>query len=93
MLFAMALIKCHECGTEMSNKAPVCPKCGAPKKRSRGRTIWLALLTVTVVVSKCSPHPVLISGANGCWNYSAEKSAGSVAVPGFAMARRTAWRR
>lgn len=26
----MALIKCHECGSLVSNKAWACPKCGAP---------------------------------------------------------------
>ena len=26
----MALIKCYECGAEISNKASCCPKCGAP---------------------------------------------------------------
>ena len=27
----MALIKCYECGKEISDKAPSCPHCGAPK--------------------------------------------------------------
>ena len=27
----MALIKCYECGKEISDKAPSCPQCGAPK--------------------------------------------------------------
>lgn len=26
----MALIKCSECGQEISDKAPACPKCGNP---------------------------------------------------------------
>jgi DNA-directed RNA polymerase subunit RPC12/RpoP len=26
----MALIKCSECGKEISDKAPACPSCGAP---------------------------------------------------------------
>lgn len=28
----MALIKCSECGTEISDQAPSCPKCGFPTK-------------------------------------------------------------
>lgn len=28
----MALIKCVECGTEMSDAAAACPKCGHPLK-------------------------------------------------------------
>jgi len=27
----MALIKCYECGKEISDKAPSCPQCGAPQ--------------------------------------------------------------
>lgn len=30
----MALIKCSECGTEVSDKASSCPKCGAPIAKS-----------------------------------------------------------
>lgn len=26
----MPLIRCPDCGTEMSDKAPACPKCGRP---------------------------------------------------------------
>lgn len=26
----MALIKCPDCGAEVSDQAPACPKCGAP---------------------------------------------------------------
>lgn len=26
----MALIKCSECGSDISEKASVCPKCGCP---------------------------------------------------------------
>lgn len=26
----MALVKCQECGKDVSDKAPVCPHCGAP---------------------------------------------------------------
>ena len=28
----MALIKCYECEKEISDKAPACPQCGAPKE-------------------------------------------------------------
>ena len=29
----MALIKCYECGKQISDAAPSCPGCGAPKKK------------------------------------------------------------
>jgi len=30
----MALIPCYECEKEISDKAPACPHCGAPKKKA-----------------------------------------------------------
>ena len=30
----MALINCHECGKQISDAAPSCPACGAPKRQS-----------------------------------------------------------
>jgi RNA polymerase subunit RPABC4/transcription elongation factor Spt4 len=32
----MALIKCKDCGTEISDAAAACPKCGAPVPRTIG---------------------------------------------------------
>jgi hypothetical protein len=54
----MALVKCEECGHDVSTQAETCPHCGAPqgnqaakpaepKKRSRGM-LYLILLTVAV---------------------------------------------
>lgn len=48
----MALMKCHECGSEISSEAKTCPKCGAePRKRTgifgwlfAGFTVWLAYM-------------------------------------------------
>lgn len=37
----MALIKCGECGVEMSNKADKCPKCGAPAKKRTSLFTWI----------------------------------------------------
>jgi hypothetical protein len=33
----MALIKCHECGNEVSDKAKTCPKCGATPKTTTNK--------------------------------------------------------
>lgn len=38
----MALIKCTECGTEVSDKAPACVKCGAPLALPQARTVVAA---------------------------------------------------
>ncbi len=37
----MALIKCKECGTEISKKAKECPKCGAPAKKKTSLFTWI----------------------------------------------------
>lgn len=39
----MALIKCKECGTEVSTKATVCPKCGAPASSGKIEALALGL--------------------------------------------------
>ena len=41
----MALIKCTECGQEISQKAASCPKCGAPPKKKTSLLTWI----ITVV--------------------------------------------
>lgn len=47
----MALIKCKECGNEISKKAKVCPKCGSPikKKVKYSQWVFIALFTLTGV--------------------------------------------
>jgi DNA-directed RNA polymerase subunit RPC12/RpoP len=44
----MAMIKCHECGGEVSDGASVCPKCGAKlvPKGTAIRVVGLFLLIV-----------------------------------------------
>ncbi|HCI3908997.1 TPA: zinc-ribbon domain-containing protein, partial [Pseudomonas aeruginosa] len=37
----MALIKCKECGAQVSNKAKACPSCGAKVPKSVGVIGWL----------------------------------------------------
>lgn len=37
----MALVKCKECGQEISQKAGSCPKCGAPIKKKTSVITWL----------------------------------------------------
>lgn len=40
----MALVKCKECGNEISKKAKSCPQCGAPQKRQTSKLTTLILL-------------------------------------------------
>ena len=44
----MALIKCHECGTEISSKATKCPKCGmVPKNRAN---IVVSVVSIVIMI-------------------------------------------
>jgi hypothetical protein len=40
----MAMIKCHECGQDISERANVCPKCGASNKNAQTEAIWVWVL-------------------------------------------------
>ena len=42
----MALIKCRECGSEISRKAIKCPKCGAPAAKKMFSTSGIVLLLI-----------------------------------------------
>jgi hypothetical protein len=54
----MALIKCKECGNQISSDATACPSCGKPvKKTSATASGCLAVIIVVVILSvmgKCS---------------------------------------
>ena len=45
----MALIKCKECGEEISKKADACPKCGAPRKQKTRPLAWFVLIILVVL--------------------------------------------
>lgn len=44
----MALVKCKECGTDVSTKATACPKCGA--KMQAGTSVWGVLKIILLLV-------------------------------------------
>jgi len=46
----MALIKCKECGNEVSTTAATCPKCGAKVKKKTGCLTWAVGCFVVLVV-------------------------------------------
>mgnify|MGYP001382673009 CR=1 FL=1 len=55
----MALVKCKECGSEVSTKADACPKCGAKVKKGMGcgslLVICLGVLIVVAIATPSSP--------------------------------------
>jgi hypothetical protein len=46
----MALIKCKECGNEVSTKAEACPKCGAKLKQKAGCGTILGVAILAVII-------------------------------------------
>lgn len=45
----MSLIKCKECGDQVSKKAKTCPHCGAELKKERKNIGWLSAIIIIVV--------------------------------------------
>jgi hypothetical protein len=52
----MALIKCKECGLEVSNKAKNCPKCGAPIPKTSIALLMVAAIFVIGYVFYMKPN-------------------------------------
>ena len=46
----MALIKCKECGKEISSKAKTCPNCAAPNKKPTSGCTWGCLILIIFLV-------------------------------------------
>lgn len=52
----MAIVKCKECGGELSTKADACPKCGAKQKRPSGcLKVVLILLLAIIALAIIAP--------------------------------------
>lgn len=66
----MALLKCHECGSDVSSTAATCPKCGARVRSTRnrirkaGRIVWyiLCALVLAIVFRACYSVGEVIQG-------------------------------
>jgi hypothetical protein len=46
----MALVKCKECGEQISTKAKNCPKCGAVVPKKTSMVTWIVLICIIVIV-------------------------------------------
>lgn len=53
----MALVKCHECGKELSTKADKCPHCGAKPKKKTSIIVWVFALLFGFVIFKAMSPP------------------------------------
>lgn len=58
----MTLVKCKECCAEISQKASICPKCGAPHKKPSGcltpTVIAITFIGAFVLLANTSERPV-----------------------------------
>lgn len=62
-LFIMAMVKCKECGKEVSTQAQKCPHCGVTKPAIKGRVITgkeiagaiIVFLIIGAVIKSISP--------------------------------------
>lgn len=50
----MSIIKCKECGAEVSDKAKVCPKCGAPTPKKTSILTWFAVFIFVLIIFSIS---------------------------------------
>lgn len=50
----MALIKCKECGKDVSDSAGKCPHCGAKVNKPIGKLGWALVIFTTFIVVQCS---------------------------------------
>lgn len=63
--FAMALIKCPECGNDVSDKAKKCPKCGYKLKRKIKNDKRKVVLVITAIVIFA-----VLCGVGGYYGYN-----------------------
>ncbi|MEI6177143.1 MAG: zinc-ribbon domain-containing protein, partial [Verrucomicrobiota bacterium] len=61
----MALIKCKECGKEISTSAKACPSCGAPlKKRAGCGCLAVGLLAILIIGMAGTSHKQSLATSN-----------------------------
>ena len=60
----MALMKCKECGEDVSSKAKTCPKCGAKVPKKTSLLTWLVLVFIIFVVYAANQSPTSTGGSS-----------------------------
>lgn len=78
----MALVKCKECGEDVSTSAKACPKCGAPPPKGTSLGAWFVLFLIiygVYAVSKDSPTSASSSAARSSASSSSSSTSRVVA--------------
>lgn len=77
----MALVKCKECGSEVSTKAKVCPKCGAKAPKKTSLFTWLVAVILAMVMFNAftsdPSSPPTSSASSGTSSSNSETSSSS----------------
>lgn len=60
----MALVKCKECGEEVSTKAKACPKCGAKAPKKTSLFTWLVVAFIVVAIFVANQTPTSTNSSN-----------------------------
>ncbi|WP_417522269.1 zinc ribbon domain-containing protein [Marinobacter sp.] len=82
----MALVKCKECGSEVSSKAKACPKCGAKAPKKTSLFTWFVLVVIVVsAFNIIGSDPASTSRTSA----SANSGAGSSSIAGESEATST----
>lgn len=76
----MALVKCKECGEQISTSAKSCPKCGAKPPRKTSLFTWIALFIIILAgytASQISSTSTSSAGGQSSQSRSSSASSGS----------------
>lgn len=79
----MALVKCKECGAQVSSEAKACPQCGAAPPKRTSTLTWLVLGFIVLVVIGSMTKPDRSS--------SGSSSTSSAAVPDDSETKEFLW--
>jgi hypothetical protein len=88
----MAMTRCKECGNEISTKATICQKCGAPITRTTGCAKFALGLIILVVLIGVFGSQIGERGSSSTSAPSSSPSPTVAAHPGTAPTTSPAWR-
>lgn len=60
----MSLIRCVECGANISSKAKQCPKCGAPVPQKTSILTWIAASVFALSIYSCVAKKEVVSSTS-----------------------------
>lgn len=72
----MALVKCKECGEQVSTQAKTCPKCGARVPKKTSLITWVVLIFIIYVVYQANQGP----STKGSYSGSKKQTSSSVST-------------